>query len=106
MTKQITIDATELAAGIIECKDAIGGTGWGIYVNDEGEIDCRHNTYSGNEWYELIDLYSFWDDDGTLNCSAEELGARLKSDAIPYFEIDSNDTDETGEFIKILVGYK
>lgn len=47
----------ELTAGL---KRA-GSTEWKIYVNLNGDVDLRHNTYNNNEWHELMDMYCFSD---------------------------------------------
>jgi len=82
----IKINSVELAKIILANSDKIGSTDWNIYVSVDGNIECRHSTLDSLDWIEVVELYSFWDDEDTLSCSDEELGEWLKTDGIPSFD--------------------
>lgn len=97
-TIHVKINSTKLAAEILANTDKIGSTDWDIYVDKNGRLDCRHSTNSMDGWYEIIDLYSFWGDDETINSTPDELGYWLKSDGIACFE-DFYTWDESEKII-------
>jgi hypothetical protein len=109
MKKDIEISAIDLATEILNNKKWIGNSNWAIYVNLDGDVDCRSNVHPNSEWYKLVDLYSFWDDENTLNSSVEELADWLQSDGICYFDdIETDETveDEDGvEFLVLSISY-
>lgn len=105
MTKTITINAIDLATEILNNKDKIGSTDWDIYTSMDGTIDCRHNTHSNSGWFEIVDLYSFWNDEDTLSSTEEELASWLQSDGIPYFDEIEGWDNESCDFEMIDVVY-
>ncbi len=106
MSKSISINALSLATEILNNKDKAGSTDWDIYVDMDGNIDCRHNTFDNSEWFEIVDLYSCWDDEDTLSMPADEYAEWLRSDAIPYFEDIELWNDDSMEFESVSVDYK
>jgi len=94
---EISIDSEELAELILNNKDKIGSTEWDIYVTAEGALDCRHYSHSIDGWYQLVDLYSFWNDDDTLSSSVEELASWLESDGLQSFDKITKEIELDGE---------
>lgn len=109
MKKEIEISAIDLATEILNNKKRVGSPDWAIYVNMDGDIDCRSNAHPNADWYKLVDLYSFWSDDDTLNSTPEELADWLQSDGICSFDdIETDETveDEDGiEFLVLSISY-
>lgn len=88
---KIKINAIELANILYENCDKIGSTDWDIYTDKYGTLDIRLNTYDLDSWYEIADLYSWWNGDDEFNdFDAEEYGNWLKSDAIDLYMIENS----------------
>lgn len=108
MKKEIEISAIDLANEILDNKKWIGNSNWAIYVNMDGDVDCRSNVHPNSDWFKLVDLYSFWDDEAILSSTPGELADWLRSDGIPSF--DDIETEETVEdrvkFIVLSICYK
>lgn len=102
--KTIEISSKKFAEIVLSNTDKIGSTDWDIYTDLDGRLDLRHQTHNNADWYEVCDLYNFWNDDETLSSSVEELASWLESDGMPYFDdIESYDCDEDGEREKITI---
>lgn len=82
MTTQIAIDSTRLASVVLANKDKIGSTDWDVYVDENGAIECRHDTWNNRGWVEIVDLCHFWTDEDTQSSAADELGEFLKSEGV------------------------
>ncbi len=63
----IKLNAESLAKTLFENVENIGGTDWDIYIDLDGNIDTRHNTFDNSGWYEIFDLYSIYDDNDTFS---------------------------------------
>jgi len=95
------VNAKELAKCILDNKEFIGSASWDIYVMNDGTVDCRHDTHDNSGWTEIVDLYSFWNDNETLSCTVDELAAWLVSDDVVSFE--NNDIDLEKDVIMLDV---
>lgn len=76
---EINIKKADLIGELASALDHAGSTDWDVYVNAEGNVDTRHNTYDNSDWVEIIDLYytAYDCDDG---CDNEELAAWIVED--------------------------
>lgn len=61
--KTIEIKKEELITELATALRHAGSTDWDIYVNDDGQVSTRHNTYDNAGWYEIIDLYYSYQED-------------------------------------------
>ena len=102
--KTIKLDSLNLARTMLNNRDNVGGTDWDIYVNNAGDISCRHNTYYNNNWYEIVDLYSMWELD---EFSPAELASYIEREFdLPQMEEEINDRDLFMEDEKISLEWE
>lgn len=80
---EIKINATEIANIVYENRNKIGSTDWGLYVDESGTLDLRHDTHDLWGWYEISDMYSWWiGEDEFEDWDSEEYGNWIKSDGL------------------------
>ena len=95
--KTVNVDSKKLSEIIATEVDRAGSTSWDIYVNEDGVIDCRHNTHDNEEWIEIYDLYSGWSADelqiDDVAGMAEWLTTVIDLDELSATENDMRDDD-------------
>ena len=101
--KTVKISATELAKTLLANQDKIGSTDWDVYAHiDDGRLDVRHNTHSNDEWIEIYDFYSAYDEIGE---DVDSLAQWLTTDGLPAYTINENISDDIYDDEKITVKY-
>lgn len=96
--RTIEINKENLVRVLASSLKHAGSTDWDIYVNEDGDVDLRHNTHPTDGWYEIIDLYNCAYDDTDFDNpdQCQELSEwMVETDMdIENIEIYTDDPDE------------
>ena len=57
--RTMNLSLKDLANELVDNADKCGFTDWYIGCDENGNLDCRHNTYDNTGWCIILDLYSF-----------------------------------------------
>lgn len=57
--KTINIKKSELISILADnLNEYAGRDDWGVYVDMQGKLDFRHNTYRNENWFEFVSMYN------------------------------------------------